>query len=98
MSKCSVVVLQVSEEQIYTYLRQSDIRRSDAHAQTPKVSYESCFTTTFTMAYRNALLMHVDDADHSGINCLRPLKHWDREFVKAWMSVCVYSVFVLLSV
>jgi hypothetical protein len=32
------------------------------------------------------------------MNCLRSLEHWDREFeilLEAWMSVCVYSVFVL---
>jgi hypothetical protein len=36
-------------------------------------------------------------ADHSGrMNCLRSLDRWDRGFEShSWMSVCVYSVFVL---
>jgi hypothetical protein len=32
------------------------------------------------------------------MNYLRPLKHWDRGFEthsNAWMSVCLYSMFVL---
>jgi hypothetical protein len=45
-----------------------------------------------------------DYADHSGravkgMNSLHPLKHWDLRIpLEAWMSVSVFSVFVLSSV
>jgi hypothetical protein len=47
------------------------------------------------------IVLAVDAADHSGravsgMNWLRSFERWDRGF--EWMSVCVYSVFVLFFV
>jgi hypothetical protein len=50
--------------------------------------------------------VNISEADHGGravkgMNCLRSLERWNRGFEshsKAWMSVYVYSVFVLLYV
>jgi hypothetical protein len=50
--------------------------------------------------YYVALLHDADHGGHTvkGMNCLHLSKRWDHRFEshsKAWMFVCVYSVFVL---